>query len=270
MTETRAPGSKESSPLQFRPLHQGVGFHPFSDGLPYAPAVPTRTTHTTPTPTTGTGAVAAGPARPVITKPMAQPIQAPRIPSPIVPPTIRIPGPTLPRPEVFQRHQQIQATLQPALAPAQATASVAPVAAPKIEKNFGWTYPLARAFAFTLDVVLNVLVTATVVTLALAFADLEPWFLLEGNLVGMTLFFLVAFCWALMAAQEIVLKTTVGKRVMGLKLRGNATEIFLRSFFFLPSIGFAGAGILWALFDRDKRCWHDVAINLQPTRITQL
>jgi F0F1-type ATP synthase assembly protein I len=272
MTETRAPGSKESSPLQFSPLHQGVGFHPFSDGLPYAPAVPTRTAQASSTPMTGTGAVAAGPARPVITKPLAQPIQAPRIPSPIVPPTIRTPGPTIPRPEAFQRHQQIQAALQPSPAPAQAavTSAATTEAAPTIEKNFGWTYPLARAFAFTLDVVLNVLVTATVVTLALAFADLEPWFLLEGRLVGMTLFFLVAFTWALMAAQEIVFKTTVGKRLMGLKLRGNATEIFLRSFFFLPSIGFAGAGILWALFDREKRCWHDVAINLQPTRMTQL
>jgi hypothetical protein len=194
---------------------------------------------------------------------MAQPIPAPRHPATIAPPSIRVPGPTLPRPEAFLRHQANQPTVQQAPTPA-------PQTIPNIEKNFGWTYPLARSFAFLLDVTFNILVTATVVTVALAFADLEPWFLLEGNLAGMTLFFLVAFSWALMAVQEILFKTTVGKRVMGLKLRGTATEIFLRSFFFLPSIGFAGAGILWALFDRDKRCWHDVAINLQPTRITQL
>ncbi len=268
MTEPRAPGSNQSTPLQFRPLHQGVGFHPFSDGLPYAPAVPTRTNQAPSTPTTGTGAIAAGPARPVISRPLAQPMPMPRSPV-MIPPSIRVPGPTLPRPDAFLRHQPNQLTIQQ---PIQHTAQQAPAleAAPNIEKNFGWTYPLARSFAFLLDVTFNVLVTATVVTVALAFADLEPWFLLEGNLAGMTLFFLVAFSWALMTAQEILFKTTIGKRVMGLKLRGTATEIFLRSFFFLPSIGFAGAGILWALFDRDKRCWHDVAINLQPTRITQL
>ena len=27
-----------SKKIQFKPLHEGMGFHPFSDGLPYAPA----------------------------------------------------------------------------------------------------------------------------------------------------------------------------------------------------------------------------------------
>jgi hypothetical protein len=28
---------EEKNKIQFKPLHEGMGFHPFSDGLPYAP-----------------------------------------------------------------------------------------------------------------------------------------------------------------------------------------------------------------------------------------
>jgi len=292
MTDSRTSGSEPKTELQFRPVHNGLGFHPFSDGLPYAPAVPTRTS-TQQTPTTGTGATAAGPARPVRTaaqgintiptagmspamnaalaQALASSQMAPQIP------TIQLPRPQtpnlaaqLPRPEAFLRHQQAQQVAATSAASVVATPAAATTTTPQIERNFGWTYPLARMFAFGFDVALNMAITATVVTLSLAFADLEPWFLLETKALAMTLSFLVLFAWGLMAAQEIVFKTTLGKRLVGLKLRGTTTAIFLRAFFFVPSFVFGGVGILWALFDRDRRCWHDVAVDLQPTRITQL
>jgi len=266
MNETREPGSGEPMPLQFRPAHRGVGFHPFSDGLPYAPAVPSRAASPAPQPM-GTGAIAAGPARPVLT-PRPQPtftapLQVPVAPRPAA---ARAPSAPLPRPEAFLRHENLQpsASLQPNIATPTDEPEV------RIEKNFGWTYPLLRMLAFGIDITLNILLTTTIVTAALSFADLEPWALLEGTATELTAFFLVAFCWVLMTAQEVAFKTTIGKRVMGLRLRGSATGIFLRSFFFIPSFSFAGVGILWALFDRDKRCWHDVAVDLQPTRATQL
>ncbi len=249
--------SDKPSELQFRPLHEGLGFHPFSDGLPYAPAVPTTRK---PEPM-GTGAVAAGPARPV-RAPIAAPtsIPAPRMPS------LHAPKPAIPLMAVGST--AVAATT--GAATTGVTAAIPQPSAPRIEKNFGWSYPVARSFAFLFDLIFNLVLTATAVTVGLAFADLEPWFLLEGELAAMTLFFLVAFCWALMATQEIALKTTLGKRLVGLKLRGSTAAIFLRAFFFIPSVAFGGVGILWALFDRDKRCWHDVAVDLQPTRITQL
>jgi hypothetical protein len=46
--------------LNFKPLSEGLGFHPYSNGLPYTPARPSPAQAPKPTPTTGTGAVAAG------------------------------------------------------------------------------------------------------------------------------------------------------------------------------------------------------------------
>ena len=43
----------EKGKIQFKPLHEGMGFHPFSDGLPYAPESKAK-------PSQGTGATAAG------------------------------------------------------------------------------------------------------------------------------------------------------------------------------------------------------------------
>jgi len=238
MTETRPPNLNESNDLLFRPLHKGVGFHPFADGLPYAPVVPPKNQ--------GTGATAAGPARPVWNP---QPMKS------IRPTTPTVSSPT------------------PVIAP---NISVAPTPiAPELEmpissEKFGWTYPFVRMIAFGLDVIFSLSLTSIAVTVILAFFDLEPWFLLEKELIGMTLLFLVCFSWAIVAIQEVAFHTTLGKRLLGLKLHGTTTAIFLRSFFFIPSFGFAGVGILWALFNTQKRCWHDAAVDLQPTRRTVL
>jgi len=50
----------EEPKLKFKPITEGLGFHPFSDGLPYAPQSPQAKK------TMGTGAVAAGPAKIVL------------------------------------------------------------------------------------------------------------------------------------------------------------------------------------------------------------
>ena len=216
MNETREPGSTEPTPLQFRPAHKGVGFHPFSDGLPYAPAVPPRAAPPAPQ-SMGTGAVAAGPARPVLT-PRIQPTFASGLQVPVAPrpAPAATPSAALPRPDVFLRHEN----LRPGHSIQSAVETPVQDESPKIEMNFGWTYPIARVLAFSIDVILNILLTTTIVTTALSFADLEPWSLLEGTGTELTLFFLVAFCWVLMTAQEVAFKTTIGKRVMGLRLRG--------------------------------------------------
>ncbi len=84
------------------------------------------------------------------------------------------------------------------------------------------------------------------------------------------LLFLCVFNWAITTAQEVAFSTSLGKRLFGLALNGSASAIFLRAFFFLPSVGFAGIGLIWALFDRRKRCWHDLVVDLQPTEIAYL
>ena len=57
----------EKDRISFRPLHDGMGFHPFSDGLPYAPEAKRKQA-----PSTGTGAVSAGTPR------FAEPIRTAR------------------------------------------------------------------------------------------------------------------------------------------------------------------------------------------------
>jgi hypothetical protein len=46
----------QNEKISFKPLHDGMGFHPFSEGLPYAPTAPT----VTPNHQRGTGALSAG------------------------------------------------------------------------------------------------------------------------------------------------------------------------------------------------------------------
>ncbi len=57
----------EKDRISFRPLHDGMGFHPFSDGLPYAPEAKRKQA-----PSTGTGAISAGTPR------FAEPIRTAR------------------------------------------------------------------------------------------------------------------------------------------------------------------------------------------------
>jgi uncharacterized RDD family membrane protein YckC len=85
-----------------------------------------------------------------------------------------------------------------------------------------------------------------------------------------SILFFTLFNWALVTAQEIAFGTTIGKRIFGLMIQGNTSAIFLRAFFFLPSLGFCGIGLLWSLFDRRKRCWHDVVVNVQPIEVARL
>lgn len=70
--------------------------------------------------------------------------------------------------------------------------------------------------------------------------------------------------WALLAAQEVAFGTTIGKRIFGLHLDGTGFECFMRALFFIPSLLFGGIGVLMAVFDARKRCWHDRMTKLQP------
>jgi hypothetical protein len=93
---------------------------------------------------------------------------------------------------------------------------------------------------------------------------------MNPGIVMISVLFFVLFSWALITAQEIAFGTSVGKRVFGLMINGSTSAIFLRAFFFLPSIGFCGVGLLWSLFDKRKRCWHDVVVNVQPIEVARL
>ena len=234
------PQDRQKKDLSFRPITEGLGFHPFSDGLPYAPVVKTAAKVSAPkTFSTGTGAISAGTPRPVA--------RAPRVSVPVAQNPIE-------RPKLQQSQQK----------------TVAPQPVAQFEPEYGYGYLAARVVAYIFDSMLNISLCATSLALAMWRINLSPESLMNPGIVLVAALFLIVFNWALITAQEVAFGTSAGKRVFGLVLEGGAIAIFLRAFFFLPSVGFGGIGLLWALFDRRKRCWHDVAVDLQPIKITRL
>lgn len=225
----------EKTRLDFKPVHKGLGFHPFSDGMPYAPHSPIQTPQAPKRPVsvtgTGTGATIAGPIR--------------------VAPQIR--GRPL---------HELQAPV--------ATPLTAPLTTPQVEHRFGVGYLALRMVAFAIDVAFHLAVSALALMGAMSLMGHAPLVLFESGIIELACLFMIALSWALVTAQEVALGTTPGKRIVGLKLRGSAAAIFMRSFFFIPSVLFMGVGLLWSLFNRERRCWHDSAADLQPTRLARL
>lgn len=228
---------KKDGEIQFKPLTDGLGFHPFADGLPYAPA--------SKTPTTGTGAVAAG--RPVFVNP---------VPARPVDPTVAIIKKEL---EAFAAEKAAEKS-RPAVAQP----------APQIQtkavtfRRHGLGYVLQRFFAYVIDSSFNLSVCAAVLSTAMLSEDIDSLGLYRPSALLFAALFLFFCNWALIAAQEVAFGTSLGKRIFGLKLHGSAMETFVRAVLFIPSLLFSGLGILMALFDSRKRCWHDRATQLQP------
>jgi hypothetical protein len=76
--------------------------------------------------------------------------------------------------------------------------------------------------------------------------------------------------WMMLLVMEVLFLSSPGKKLMGLRLQGSRSAAFLRAFFFVPSVAFAGLGVLWALVDRRKRCWHDHVVDAQPLEVARL
>ena len=93
--------------------------------------------------------------------------------------------------------------------------------------------------------------------------------LLDPGIVLVFVAFLALMNWALITAQEVAFGSTVGKRTFGLYLDASAGKILARSLFFTLSVIFSGVGLIWALFDGKKRCWHDVASGVQPQELAR-
>jgi hypothetical protein len=150
----------------------------------------------------------------------------------------------------------------------QPAAQPAPLAG--LETGYGIGYLFKRAFAYTLDTAFNLALCLAALSAALWKQDLSPELLITPGIVLVACLFLGVFSWAITTAQEVAFGTTIGKRVFGLALQGSTSAIFLRAFFFLPSLCFGGIGLVWSLFDRRKRCWHDLVVDLQPLEIARL
>jgi hypothetical protein len=136
--------------------------------------------------------------------------------------------------------------------------------------RFGFGYLFRRIIAYGVDTMINTTVCVLALSAVFIHQDLSWDAFSNPSLLALSILFLVMFNWAVITAQEVVFRTSLGKRMFGLGFKGETSGLFLRAFFFLPSGFFMGLGLLWALFDRRKRCWHDHALDLQPLELSEL
>lgn len=235
------PETQPKNEIDFKPLTKGLGFHPFADGLPYAPTQnPMQGSMSK-----GTGALAAG--KPAFAYP-----------------TPAIPSTPVSSPSIDRIRKELEALAQARAK--QNTTSIpvhsTPAAAPT--KKFGIGYSLQRVSAYILDSAFNLSICAAILSTALVASDIEALGLYQFKALLISGIFLFLCNWSLIAAQEVAFGTSLGKRIFGLKLEGTGMEVFMRAVLFIPSLLFSGLGIWIALFDSRKRCWHDQATQLQP------
>ncbi len=264
----------KSSELKFKPITEGLGFHPFSDGMPYAPLSQapgtSRTAATAAAISQGAGAVSAGTPKFSYPTPRAEkPVLTPRVSVPVVQ------SGTVASPAAITRAQPAMQTPASAAAAAVAAAVAAKVAQQAEAQRFaapeyGFFYLIKRVLAYAVDTVVNFSLCIGALSLALWKQDLNPELLVNPSVLLVSTLFFVVFHWAILTSQEIAFGTSFGKRMFRLALDGSTSAIFLRSFFFFPSVAFGGLGLLWGLFNKKRRCWHDSIVDLQPIEIARL
>jgi hypothetical protein len=238
--EPKTPKSSTSSDLLFRPITEGLGFHPFSDGLPYAPiaknprpAMPNQNATSSPV-SPGAGATVAGPPR------IAQ-LQKPSFPISQVPiRQISVPVAKIPTPLELAEQDSLE------------------------ESPPGFSYLFKRIMAYSLDGILSVVVGLMLLGAYLWQQNSNPELLFNFSVIAVIAGFLLVFNWFSVTIQEVVFRTSIGKRMFGLMLPGNRFKLFLRALLFITSIASFGMGLIWSLFDRQKCCWHDRFVGIQP------
>ncbi len=246
----------EKKEIQFKPLNEGLGFHPFADGLPYAPQSPSQRLAAR-----GTGAIAAG--KPVFVTPSTSPTIE-RIKKELESldslSLTHVPK----RPEIFEPIQSLQVkNISERERPTPTPLSV------ELTKTSGknFFYLVQRVFAFLIDSIFNISVCATILSTALINTDSEKLGLITPGILLTVATFLFFCNWALIAGQEMAFGTSLGKRIFGLKIEGSGSQVFWRSVFFIPGFLFSGLGLCVSLFDPEKRCWHDLASGVQPEKM---
>lgn len=200
--------------IQFKPLHEGMGFHPFSDGLPYAPSTKAPTPTQKPTPTTGTGAVAAG--RPqFVTKTYPRPV-------------------TQNAPTQHKLDQHLN--LNPSAHTATRTMSKPAMA------TLDHQVLRRRAFAYLLDMVVHAgfWLLTNLAALFIFHYQIESVIFTE-NLPQFIGFFLLSQ-WLFIALQEVLFETTLGKTFFNLEFKRNHRSLLLRSMVFMMSTLCLGLG----------------------------
>jgi len=132
------------------------------------------------------------------------------------------------------------------------------------ESKLGVVYLLQRMIAWTVDSSIHLTLGALTLALSLESQGIALDAVLRSDAWIAAALFLVGFNWALILAQEVAFGTSLGKRLCRLEIEGSPAALFVRAFFFIPSQLLFGLGLVWALFDSEKRCWHDRVADARP------
>jgi hypothetical protein len=275
--------NKGEKPIEFKALTDGLGFHPFSNGLPYAPITPQGTPKPAPKPNfeSGSGAYSAG--RPTFVT--TQRVQVQRAPIQAQVQSQAQAQLQSQSPSQFQSQAQFQSLSRPQQhqiqarshtqnqtqyqTQAQAQTQAQPLL-PAQPAHYGFEYIARRFLAYFVDSFLNMSLGAGTLFLVLWRQDSNLESLINPSIIIVSGLFLMFFNWAMITAQEVAFRTSVGKKFFGLQLHGSHGAILMRAILFVPSSAVFGLGVLWILLSGNGRCWHDSASGAQPQEIAEL
>ena len=247
MTEQEKINSKKpktetstKSKIQFKPLHEGMGFHPFSDGLPYAPESKNKYS-------SGTGAVSAG--RPQF---VAQKLSS-----------SSSLGNSKPLGTARQLQGQAQGQLQgqnslatprinqplPAAQRLQKTPpQIAAAVHPELMSDTGLLR--RRFFAYLMDTIIHAGFWLAANLTALFFFKFQiDSEIIRDNFLQFFLFFLTSQ-WMFIALQEMLFENSIGKVFFNLEFKRNHRSLLLRSVVFIAGVLFFGLGLFFRPQDR--------------------
>ena len=248
-SKSNQPTSSAPTKIKFSPLHEGMGFHPFSDGLPYAPESKTKYS-------SGAGATSAG--RPTFASPQqtvnqtAKPMGTAR---------------QLQKQQITTHSITQRTDLRTATSPAgasvagpahfltladtldgtvQARSAMSGIATPTND-----TFILRRrAFAYLMDTVIHAgFWLGTNLTALFFFKFQIDSEILKDNFGQFLIFFTVSQ-WMFIALQEMLFETSIGKVFFNLEFKRNHSSLLLRSMVFMAGVLCLGLGLYFRPQDK--------------------
>jgi hypothetical protein len=240
----------EKEKIQFKPLHDGMGFHPFSDGLPYAPESKKATSPRVSS--TGSGATAAG--RPhFATARQLKEMQQKAAPSPdrSLDPLVgrSTSTPKVDYPKVISTQLKTGRSLERPITGAVPSSQTAPTATP-IAAHAEPGLLRRRAFAYLMDTIIHAgFWLGTNLTALLFFHFQLDAAIVEEHLSQFVVFFLISQ-WLFIAFQEMLFETTIGKAFFNLEFKRIHSSLFFRSVVFMVGLLSFGLGLYFRPQDR--------------------
>lgn len=132
------------------------------------------------------------------------------------------------------------------------------------DPRFEFGYSLRRMGAYLVDLVFHLSLFSLFFGLTAAQLGVSPSVFFERDALSLTFGVFFILHAAFLAAEEVTLGSSLGKRIFGLRMEGNAIRVFARSFLFPFSVLALGIGLFSSLWDPRGRAWHDRLSGVAP------